>query len=272
MFPFRKILFPADFSKRCEGAARAVRTMALQFDAEVTGLHIVEVSSADSTYEVLSRRAGDKMDQLVAQELAGCKVVQFVERGDPAQVILSYAHNGNFDLVMMPTHGYGLFRRFLLGSVTAKILHDASCPVWTCAHLETWPAAENLGIRNVLGAVDLGPRSAAVLAQASQIAERFQAKLIVAHVVPEVHWGEDWRKEAKKGIPEQIQKLLPAGGPPAEIEILEGSPATALPEALDRFNSDLIVMGRTRAPETGGYLGANAYAIIARSPCPVLSV
>jgi nucleotide-binding universal stress UspA family protein len=65
------------------------------------------------------------MDQLVAQELQGCRVVQFVERGDPTQVILSYARNGDFDLVMMPTHGYGPFRRYLLGSVTAKILHDA---------------------------------------------------------------------------------------------------------------------------------------------------
>ena len=69
-----------------------------------------------------------------------------------------------------------------------------------------------------------------------------------------------------------IQKLLPAAGPTAEIEILEGSPASALPEASDRLNADLIVIGRTHAPETGGYLGANAYAIIARSPCPVLSV
>lgn len=272
MFPFRKILFPADFSKRCEGAARAVRTMARQFRAEVTALHVVEVASANSTFEVLAARARDRMDQLVAQELEGCKVVQFVERGDPAQVILSYVRNGNFDLVMMPTHGYGPFRRYLLGSVTAKILHDASSSVWTCAHLETWPTAENLGIRNVLGAVDLGPRSAAVLAQASQMAERFQAKLTAVHVVPEARWIEEWRKKARKGIPEQIQKLLPATGPSADIEILEGSPASALPDASDRLNADLIVIGRTHAPETGGYLGANAYAIIARSPCPVLSV
>ncbi len=246
--------------------------MALQFHAEVTALHVVEGASANSTFEVLAARAMGRMDQLVAQELGGCKVVQFVERGDPAQVILSYARNGNFDLVMMPTHGYGPFRRFLLGSVTAKTLHDASCPVWTCAHLETWPAVENLGIRNVLGAVDLGPRSATVLAQASQIAERFQAKLTAVHVIPEASWIENWRKEARKGIPQQIQKLLPAVGPPAEIEILEGSPASALPDALDRLNADLIVIGRTHALETGEYLGANAYAIIARCPCPVLSV
>ncbi len=42
----------------------------------------------------------------------------------------------------MPTHGYGPFRRFILGSVTAKVLHDADCPVWTGVHLEEAPPIE----------------------------------------------------------------------------------------------------------------------------------
>jgi len=45
---------------------------------------------------------------------------------------------------MMPTHGLGGFRRFLLGSVTAKVLHDADCPVWTGVHLERAPHSKQL--------------------------------------------------------------------------------------------------------------------------------
>lgn len=167
MVSFSKILFPVDFSKRCGGAAHSVRAMAIQYQAEVTALYVVEVASANSAYESLVARAREKMDQLVTQELRGCVVVPYFERGDPAQIILSYARNGHFDLIMMTTHGYGPFRRFLPGSVTAKILHDAGCPVWTSAHLETGPATENVGIRKVLGAVDFGPRSSAVLQLAS---------------------------------------------------------------------------------------------------------
>jgi hypothetical protein len=37
------------------------------------------------------------------------------------------------DLIVTPTHGYGLFRRFLFGSATLKVLHDAACPVWTAS-------------------------------------------------------------------------------------------------------------------------------------------
>ena len=178
MIMFSKILFPVDFSDRCEEAAHAVRAMAVQFQSEVTALHVVEVASANSEYESLIARAGEKMDQLVTQELRGCVVVPYFERGDPAQIILSYARNGHFDLVMMPTHGYGPFRRFLLGSVTAKILQDAACPVWTSAHLETWPVAEDVGIRKVLGAVDFGPRQfsgvATRLASGQEVSRKFK--------------------------------------------------------------------------------------------------
>ena len=275
---FSKILFPVDFSKRCEEAAQAVRVMAVQFQSEVTALNVLEVASANSEYENLLARAQERMDQLVSRELRDCVVVPSFDRGDPAQVILSYVRNGHFDLVMMPTHGYGPFRQFLLGSVTAKILHDATCPVWTSKHLETSSATRNMAIRKVLGAVDFGPRSSVVLHLASQVAEKFHAHLTAAHAVPisslfmEGYWIQNWREEARKEVPEQLQKLLPRGSPPAEIEVLEGSPPAALRDAAKRVGANLVVIGRSHALETGGKIGANAYAIITRSPCPVLSI
>ena len=117
-----------------------------------------------------------------------------------------------------------------------------------------------------------------MLQVASQVAEKFHASLTAVHVIPisspfmEGYWIQDWRTEARKAIPEQLQKLLPAVSPAAAIEVLEGSPAGALSDAAERLNVDLIVIGRSDASATGGKLGTNAYAIIARSPCPVLSI
>ena len=59
--------------------------------------------------------------------------------GDASEVITKYAAEHGTDLIMMPTHGYGVFRGLLLGSVTAKVLHDAVCPVWTAVHVEETP-------------------------------------------------------------------------------------------------------------------------------------
>jgi hypothetical protein len=61
--------------------------------------------------------------------------------GDPAREITDYAQEQGADLIMMPTHGYRTFRSLLLGSVTAKVLHDAACPVWTGVHVEDSPPA-----------------------------------------------------------------------------------------------------------------------------------
>ena len=116
-----------------------------------------------------------------------------------------------------------------------------------------------------------------VLQLASQVAEKFHAHLTAAHAIPisspfmEGYWIQNWREEARRGVPEQLQKLLPDGSPPAEIVVLEGAPPAALKDAAERVGANLVVIGRSDASEAGGKLGANAYAIITRSPCPVLS-
>ncbi len=55
------------------------------------------------------------------------------------------------DLIMMPTHGGRHFRSLLIGSVTAKVLHDVRCPVWTWSRgfakpvrVEHWPARSRI--------------------------------------------------------------------------------------------------------------------------------
>jgi nucleotide-binding universal stress UspA family protein len=223
------------------------------------------------------------MRKLIAEDLRGCKVIPCVATGDPAARIIEHASLGRAGLIMMPTHGYGLFRRFLLGSVTAKVLHDADCPVWTSAHLEGWPVIEHVSLRSLLCGVDFGPRSRSALKCAAGVAAEFQAKLIVAHVIPAFDagaaelWPEDWRDQAVKSAEERVKGVIreledSLNAAIASVEILDGSPASALSEAAERLDVDLMVIGRTHTADLRGNLGANAYAVIAHSPCPVLSV
>lgn len=278
MIALRKILFPADFSARCRGAAHAVRAVATLFGAEVTAIHVLEPGSVSDVGEDLPDRARQSMEKLIAEDLYGCKVNPCIATGDPATRIVEHARNGRVDLIMMPTHGYGLFRRFLLGSVTAKVLHDASCPVWTSAHLESWPAVEKVSLRSLLCGLDFGPRSGAALKCASRMAAEFRAKLIVGHVMPAFDgaaaelWPGECRAHAAKAAEERVREVNRKLGVSAEVEILDGSPASALSEAAERLDTDLLVIGRTHIFDPEGKLGANAYAIIAHSPCPVLSV
>ncbi len=193
MQTFEKILFPVDMSDQCTATAPLVEALAKKFDAELTLLHVFEMPPAyvGDWYGYMSlvdtRAIRDarqaQFDQYLKDRFEGLRVRRVLEEGDAAQMINRYAEEHGTDLIMMPTHGYGVFRGMLLGSVTAKVLHDALCPVWTAAHVEEAPPASGAFERMVC-AVDLTASSIATMRFAGRLAQDFKAKLWLAHAVP----------------------------------------------------------------------------------------
>ena len=49
--------------------------------------------------------------------------------GHPAELIAKLADSGQFDLVMMGSHGHGLLANLVLGSVATKVLANCKTPV-----------------------------------------------------------------------------------------------------------------------------------------------
>src|SRR5579862_2458316 len=167
MQAFRKILFPVDMSDSCAAAAPFVETMAKKFQAELTLLHVLEMPPGYVTdwygymalvdTEAIRNARHCELDQYLTGKFQGLNVGRVMLEGDAAHEITEYAQEHGTDLIMMPTHGYGIFRSLLLGSVTAKVLHDAACPVWTGLHVEeTPPAAATFA--NIMCAADLTER------------------------------------------------------------------------------------------------------------------
>lgn len=257
---FKSILCPVDFSNRSRGAAHVARAFAHRFGSEIVALHVAPDGNPDRMAE-----AESKLGEMVLRDLQGCLVSPCVVTGDPADRIIQFTHDRRIELTVMATHGLSPFRGFQLGSVTSRILHLATSPVWTSPHLEDWPAADAMPLRSILCALDFGPRSCTALHWASCLAKEFGAKLTLAHVV---HPDErEHRFEAPEATLRRQQERLNG---PCESRILEGAPAPMLGELAEELTADLLVVGRTHAASPG--LGANAYAIIAHSPCPVLSV
>ena len=188
-----------------------------------------------------------------------------VLEGDPSGSIVDFAHNEKCDLIVMPTHGYGPFRRFILGSNTAKVLHDADCPVWTGVHLEDAPSAQSISIRNVLCAVDLGPQSGKTLAWATHLAQEFGARLTLLHAM-------SCGPGSQPAAAEELRTLLGEAGAEGEMLLETGEAAKTICDAAARLRSDVLVIGRGSAAGVFGRLRTNAYAIIRQSPCPVVSV
>jgi len=258
---FNKILCPVDFSDRSCGAAHAARALARRFGSEIVALHV----APSDTDPIKVAEAECNLSDVMLHDLGGCVVSPCVVAGEPSARILQFADDERIDLVVMATHGLSPFRNFQLGSVTAKVLHGARCPVWTSSHLEDWDQVESMPLRAILCALDFGPRSCAVLQWASRFAREFGAKLTLGHIVAP---GEaDHLLESPERTLQRQQEQLHV---PTETRVLTGAPAPMLSELAEEIAADLMIIGRTHASSPG--LGANAYAIIAHSPCPVLSV
>ncbi len=275
-----KILLPVDFSERCLGPAHYAAALAARFGSAVTLLHVLEPMRYEfSTLEfggtvmndLLMNRAEQVRKQLeicLAEDLAGVRVERVLLEGDPAQKIVRYAHNEHMDVIVVSTHGYGTFRRFILGSVTAKVLHDTDCPVLTGVHMEAAPAPESIAFRTILCAVDLGPQSRRALEWAARIAPEFGARLAVVHAVPALEVTAPLSRAAR----DELARLTHGLVPEPEVVVESGDPPKAVCRTAERTQADLLVIGRGSAAGIFGRLRTNAYAIIRQSPCPVVSV
>src|SRR5271157_5663857 len=140
---FHHILFPVDFSAQCRTVCPLVEAMVQQFHSKLTLMHVIQVppgwyGGIDCGYPVVldmpAMEASAKQELGSFFERSPVTPDRIVELGDAAFEITDFAEQNQVDLIMMPTHGHGKFRSLLLGSVTAKVLHDAHCPVWTAAH------------------------------------------------------------------------------------------------------------------------------------------
>ena len=62
-------------------------------------------------------------------EEAGVKVEPVFRKGRPAEEILEYAEENNIGLIIMGTQGLTGLKKFLIGSVTEKVLRHSKVPV-----------------------------------------------------------------------------------------------------------------------------------------------
>jgi hypothetical protein len=110
-------------------------------------------------FQDIRAQSKEALEKFASESANAVRAKPVLFDGDPGTVIAEYAKKTACDLIVMPTLGYGPFRRFLLGSVTAKVLHDAPCPVWTGPHLESKRGAHQFLDRVCHGPPRCRPRS-----------------------------------------------------------------------------------------------------------------
>jgi nucleotide-binding universal stress UspA family protein len=285
MLSLPKILAPVDFSERSPAAAHFAGELACHFRSELSLLHVVDVTPFElSGYAMmpvvfdplpLEDDANERLKGFLCGEFQKMPVRRVVLSGDPATEIVAYAKSEGMSLIVIPTHGYGPFRRFILGSTAAKILHDAICPVFTGVHLPE-SAFGPRGFQKTLCAVDFCPESERALLWASEFAAGFQSRLTVVHITPlpdgVEYFDPSLRERLARDAHEKVEAMLKRTCVRGAVVIEQSNNIPqALRSATERDKADVVVIGRG-SDSLLGRLRTNAYSIIRQSPCPVISV
>lgn len=291
MRSLNEILLPVDFSPRSADVVRYAAGVARQFHSRITLLNVlfpinptwIAMGNGEIINEAMAyqkEQIGCRLDQFRAGALGGVDVKQLVAEGEPAQVITEYAATEGVDLIMMPTRGCSTFRRFLLGSVTAKVLHDVSCPVWTSSHVTDGRATVSVSPKVIVCAIEPNPEGERILHWASALASDLEARLIVAHAIPSLEFRPetyfleaDMRKLLIGDAQAMVCAMLQGSRTPdAEVRVEGGSVSTVVRSVVEDSQADLLVIGRASGKGMLGRLRTHSYALIRESPSPVISI
>jgi len=132
--PAKSVLVPFDFTEPSKVALEAARTMVSR-DEDLHALYVAPAPGANSPTAIwgeyddagVRRRAKKALDEALAEAFG--EVQRHVVIGDAGDEIVGFAADVGFDLIVMPSHGRRGFQRWLLGSVTERVVRLAPCPV-----------------------------------------------------------------------------------------------------------------------------------------------
>lgn len=195
-----------------------------------------------------------------------------VEPGELPEVLNRVAEEHAIDVLILGTRGRKGLSHVLLGSMAENVSRSSTCPVITVGP-QARAGFEN-SIKTILYATDFSDESRAALPYAVSLAQEFNARLVVTHVVPErlandrVHVERDLKNRLKSLAPQSQYRWCAI-----EQVVNFGDPTRQILKTAKDVTADLIVLGlHTSVQFTSHFPERLAYSIVCDAPCPVMSL
>src|ERR1022692_88470 len=292
------VLYATDFSATSESAFPYATAICRRFGGTLHIAHVlsdtnlllmtggVDYVSVGTIYEDTHNLAQEKIQQL-ALRLGKIPHRTYVRHGQVWTNLSGIVVENRIDLIVVGTHGRTGLGKLLLGSVAEDILRHAPCPVLTVgpkvegrAKLPEFQtkgrelAPVELELRCILYATNLTSASLRVASAAIALAEEFEARLTLMHVIESYANLEDRPGPIETGV-EQLQSVVPkatALAYPPEIVMEFGSAPQCIVKTAVEREADLIVLGARPADLTSHLPWTTVHDVAAHAPCPVLTV
>lgn len=282
---FKRIVLATDFSPHAAVARDVAKWLARTYSAHlwvVTVLEPVEepldwinqppaVSSwkwqkmLQKQQRKLKQEKRDNLDQWVADlRKAGIEVTDVVREGDPDKEIVAVAQEVNADLIVMGSHSRRTFWDVVLGSVTAKVVAEAPCPVMVVSHR---PPHSGTAPQRILVAMDFSAYAEAATRMALSLAQEGGHELAFVVVPDGISAGE-----AQQRLESRLEEAR-AKGLKVDVLVREGDKVKEICKAALDVEADIIVMGSHSESGVGEkILGSVTEGVTKCAPCPVLII
>lgn len=292
----RRILCPTDLSEIAPRAFAHAVALARVHRAELELAHVHEPllpgPAGPATYPpwaVLDPEVRGRLQSALDALAASAADVPLrfgIYEGRVVPEILARARAWPADLVVMGTHGRSGFERWVLGSVTERVLRNAPCPVLTVPPVAPAPPAAGPPFRRVVCAVDFSVPSLAALRQAQEMVKEEGVALTIVHVLEWPVEDEpvarmagfdvpEYRRYLEKDARERLRGLVSddARARGVEERIAGGRPWREILRLAEESRADLIVMGvRGRSAVDLALFGSTTHHVVRGASCPVLVV
>jgi nucleotide-binding universal stress UspA family protein len=129
----KKILAPTDFSDLSAKGVKYASQLAKDVGAALLVVNVVLLDESGTIdkreIEEHKKQLDDFLRTTLGRVSSGLKIRKIIETGEPSAAIVDRAASEHIDLIVTSTHGRGGISRFLIGSVTDKLVRRSACPV-----------------------------------------------------------------------------------------------------------------------------------------------
>lgn len=288
----KNILVAVDFSRLSDRAMDYALSFARRYDSTVIAVHVISPAlyatpSTASMYggidplpylDGVQRELKHHLDELAGNAAdAGVKCIPELVEGGISEQLRFIAEQRDVDLIVIGTHGAERWNRLVMGSVAESVAHNANCPVLTVGPRVFRRPKFEASLKHIIYATDFSADSAHAAPYALSLAQEYDSKITLVHVLPPDLLTHQDRKRLTSFFEKELEKLVPEDAQAwcePEFVLEYGGSSEAIVELAIERAADLIVLG-TRKSNAGVltyFKSGVAYQVMCRAECPVFTV
>ncbi len=293
----QRILVPLDGSTVAEGVLPYVRALAPALKVKV---EFLKVGERDAAVDIANPMVGQYMDRVgaslrsqsedylnnIKRTFKDTDVTYGTRIGKPAEIIAEEGAKEEDTLIAMSTHGRGGVGRWLMGSVTDKVIHMGTTPMLVVRATEEGAPVAETELKTIIVPLDGSDIAEAVLPMVTTIAKALGLEVLLIRSIslpttyaagpeyapwPTEDFTEEMEKQATVALEKTAVELKRAGVANVRIMVVTGPPAIQVVDIAKDTPNSLVIMSTHGRSGVGRFvLGSVADRVVRHAGSPVL--